>query len=271
MLRKSIKYNWISTYKIILLLNLYVLITTLIGVVTLNMGMWSSNSEGITSLGALLFILYIISITFVSCIATIYIAVRFYRNMYMDEGYLIHTLPISKSTLLLSQTIVATIHMLITSVIMLTCIFGLIYFLFACLDSQTQAALQLTYDPGMWQEIREAFASNKVFKIALIVVYFIASSAHAVLLSFAAISLGQLFTRHKIIGSIVCYIGLYTIIQIITSLITLPFMGLSLFDNISFSQLLNCGILAETVFAIISSVIFYGISYYMESKKLNLD
>ena len=271
MLVKAMKYNWKSTYKIILLLNVYVLISTLIGVITLSAGVWNSSSEGITGLGAILFILYMLSVAFVSSVVIIYLAVRFYRNIYSDEGYLIHTLPISKNELLLSQVIVGTIHTLITTVIMLICIFGLMFFLFACLDSKTQAALSLTYDPNMMNDLESAFAEYFVMKVILIILYFIFSSAHAVLLAFASISLGQLFTKHKILGSVICYIGLYTVIQIATSLIVLPFMGLSLFGNVSLTQLLNCGILVEAIFAIVCCAVFYFLCYYLLSKKLNLD
>jgi len=271
MLGKSMKYNWKSTYRVILLLNIYILISTLIGVITLKAGVWNSGSEGITGLGAMLFILYMLSVVFVSSVVVIYLAVRFYRNMYSDEGYLIHTLPVSKQDLLMSHVIVGTIHTLITTIIMLVCIFGLMFFLFTCLDSRTQAALSLTYDPQMMTELEEAFAVNPVIKIIMLVLYLIFGSAHGVLMAFASISLGQLFTKHKIIGSIICYIGLYTIIQIASSLIVLPFMGLSLFGNVTMTQLLDCGILVETIFAVVCCGIFYFLCYYLLNKKLNLD
>ncbi|MDD2971812.1 MAG: hypothetical protein PHE02_06745 [Lachnospiraceae bacterium] len=271
MLIRSMKYYWQSTYKIILLMNLYLLLTTGIGVATLAAGVWNTHSEGITTLGAILFILYVISIVFVSNLVVIYIAVHFYRNMYSDEAYLTHTLPVSKHHLLLSQTIIGTIHCFLTSVIMLACIFGLIYFLFTCLNSQAKEALQLTYDPGMAADLYTAFANGAFFKGLLIVFYFLLSSAHSILLAFAAVAMGQLFTRHRIIGSIICYIGLYTIIQIATSLVVIPFMGLSLFGNVSMVQLINCGLLVETLFALACCVIFYLITYYLLSRKLNLD
>ena len=63
MLKKLLKYEWKGSYKVVLLLNLYVIVTTLIGIASLAMGVWDFNSEGISSLGALLFILYIVSIS----------------------------------------------------------------------------------------------------------------------------------------------------------------------------------------------------------------
>lgn len=265
------KYNWKSSYKIILLLNIYLLITTLIGIITLYTGIWNSDSKGVTGLGAVLFSIYFISIAFVSSVAILYIAIRFYRNMYSDESYLIHTLPLSKHQLLLSHGIVGAMEIFVTMVIMLLCIFGLMYFLFTCLAPQTQAILHLTYDPQMMVDLQTAFAEHTVFKIIIIVLYFILSSAHSVFLAFASVCMGQLFSHHKIMGSVICYIGLYTLTQIAASLIVLPFMGLTLLGNVSMVQLLNCGILVETIFALISSAIFYFICHYLLSRKLNLD
>lgn len=271
MLAKTIKYNFKSTYKIILLLNLYMVITTFVGISSLRAGVWNTNSSGMTGLGAVLFIVYMLSVAFITYVVNIYIAVRFYRNMYSDEAYLIHTLPVSKKDLLVSQTIVGAFHTLITSLIMLVCIFGLMFFLFTCLNPQTQAALSLTYDPEMMTEIKEVFSVNPVMKIITIILCLIFSSVYGILLAFAAVSMGQLFTRHKIAAAIACYIGLYTIMSIASSIVLIPFMGLSLLGQVTMTQLLNCGILVETIFSLVCCAVFHLLCYYLLSKKLNLD
>lgn len=271
MLKKLLKYEWKGSYKVVLLLNLYVIVTTLIGIASLAMGVWDFNSEGISSLGALLFILYIVSISFVSTIVCIYIAVRYYRRMYMDEGYLMHTLPVNKHHLLMSQTIVGTIHSVFTSIVLLVCIFGLMYFLYMFLDAHTRELLQINMDDTFFQEAAQAFAHNRIFKIVLIAVYLILSNICSILMSFSAASLGQLFRKHKVMASIVCYIGLYMVLQTVCSFGTLPFTGLTLFSNITLTQILGVFLFIETVIVIVLGIAFYLINYYLLNKKLNLD
>ncbi len=271
MLTKLLKYEWKASYKIVMLMNLYIIITTAIGIMTLIAQIWNTESESISSLGALLFIFYFLSIALVSAIATIYIAVRFYRSMYTDEGYLIHTLPVTKNQLLISKTIIATIHIALTSVVVLLSMVLLFYFLATKLDPAAKAAIAFEVNAGDLSELTAAFVANKVLKISLIVIYFLMSSIDAVLLCFTGISLGQLFTKHKIIGSIICYIGLYSILQILSSFAILPFTGLTLMSKISLSTILDIGIMVETVFVIICNILFYFISYYLLNKKLNLD
>lgn len=271
MLTKLLKYEWKASYKIVLLMNLYIIITTFIGILTLIAQIWNTDSESISSIGALLFIFYFLSIALVSAIATIYIAVRFYRSMYMDEGYLIHTLPVTKNQLLLSKTIIGTIHMVLTSVVVLLSIFLLCYFLATQLSPAAKAAIAFEVNTSDLSELTTAFAANRTLKIILIIIYLISSSINAVLLCFSGISLGQLFTKHKVIGSIICYIGLYTIIQILSSFVILPFTGLTLMSDISLSTLVDVVVIVELIFVAVCTFLFYCICYYILNKKLNLD
>lgn len=269
MLTKLLKYEWKSSYKIVLLMNLFIVITTLIGILTLIAQIWNTASESISSIGVLLFAFYFLSIVLITVVVSIYIAVRFYRSVYTDEGYLMHTLPVTKNQLLLSKTIIGTIHIVLTTIVVLVSIFLLCYFLSTQLSPDAKAAIQ--FDVNDLAELADAFATNKILKIILIVIYFIASSFNGVLLCFSGISLGQLFTKHKVIGSIICYIGLYTVLQMLSSFITLPFTGLTLLSDISLSTLLNVGLTIELIFTIICNIAFYCLSYYILNKKLNLD
>lgn len=271
MLIKLLKYEWKSSYKIILLMNIFIIITTLVGILTLIAQIWNTASESISSLGALLFVFYFLSIALISVVASIYIAVRFYRSMYTDEGYLVHTLPVTKNQLLLSKTIIGTIHIVLTTIVVLASIFVLFYFLSTQLSPTAKAAMQFELSTSDLAELTDAFTTNTILKIILIVIYFIASSFHGVLLCFSGISLGQLFTKHKVISSIICYIGLYTILQMLSSFITLPFTGLTLLSDISLSTLLDVGLTIEFIFTIFCNIAFYGLSYYILNKKLNLD
>ena len=89
---------------------------------------------------------------------------------------------------------------------------------------------------------------------------------------FAAISLGQLFNSHKLLGSIVSYIAIQFIIQIISTMF-LIFSSFT-FDAFLYGDVfsvLHLYFLFSIVLDIIFICIFYFITHYMFSKKLNLD
>lgn len=97
MLGKVMKYEWISTGRILVLLHLVLAVFTVIGNLELRI-MNGSDSvipentraliEGITMTVYVL----IVFTAFVG--TTVYLIVRFYKSMYTDEGYLTHTLPV---------------------------------------------------------------------------------------------------------------------------------------------------------------------------------
>ncbi len=271
MLTKLLKYEWKASYKIVTLMNLFIIVSTAIGILTLITQVWNTESKSISSMGALLFVFYFLSIALVSVTATIYVAVRFYRGMYTDEGYLMHTLPVTKNQLLLSRTIIGTVHIAVTSIVISFSMLLLFYFLATRLDPAARSAIAFELNTGDLSELISIFATNKVMKISLIIFYFVMCAIDSVLLCFASISLGQLFTKHKIISSIICYIGFYTILQIASSFVILPFTGLTLMNKIPLSTILDIGLIVETALIIICNVIFYFISYYILNKKLNLD
>lgn len=271
MLSKLIRHEWKSTWKMIAVMNLFIAIITLLGVVTVVSKIWNSESEHVVTFAVLSAVFYYISIIVVSIAACIYIAVKYYRNLYTDEGYLMHTLPVSKHELLLSKTIVGSIQYLIVSlVIILSFTFiGLSFFYNMTPTDQNEILTALFVD--LWPELEKFMGDTIGFNLFLFVVYCLISCISSVLMSFCAISVGQLFTKHKVMGSIFCYIGLYILIQVVASFITVPFTGISILEN-SFAPAMITAMLAIEILATSAlTIVFYYVSHYVMSKKLNLD
>lgn len=112
-----------------------------------------------------------------------------------------------------------------------------------------------------------------------IILTLILSSFSVILMIFASLSIGQLFSQHRILGSAGAFVVLYMIQQIagiialcILSIQTAAFDPETQIESTAFLSKLYHGMftsaLIELIFFI---VVFYGTCYYLTKKKLNLE
>ena len=63
-------------------------------------------------------------------------AIRFYKNLFTDEGYLTFTLPAKRSSVLLSKTLTAVIYMTLHSLIVTVGIIFMVIFAFPTMENE---------------------------------------------------------------------------------------------------------------------------------------
>ena len=105
MLGKLLKHEWRAVWKVPVLLYGVLLLTGLIAGLTFSMPIWGSDWVGLPMSGVMLILMFYFALIGVSVGITIYFAVRYYKSMFTDEGYLTHTLPVSARELLLNKVI----------------------------------------------------------------------------------------------------------------------------------------------------------------------
>lgn len=273
MLGKLIKNELKASSKIVLLLNIFIATITIIGVLLFMFAFIDVTSTWSILLAVLYVILYILSISSVFIGLTIYIAVCFYKNIYSNEGYLMHTLPVSPRELLLSKFIVGGLYTFLTG---LTFTISLcILCLSACFSAaETIQDLQLFYiETGiemayLAEQINFSFLEGIIFIIAFLFV----SAFSTCSLSFVSISLGQLFTKQKVLGAVISYFGLSTFIQTISSFTFFPLnmsitLNMTSYNFTSLKWLMWAVILICMAYTIVS----YFVTEHLMGKKLNLD
>ena len=158
-------------------------------------------------------ILFVLTVIFfgIGVVATAVMAVvimvsRFYRNLLKDEGYLMFTLPVSVHELVWSKLLVSLVWFLAT---------GLLIFLVMSLTAlnlaNTNLEMIIEQFPS-WAEIRrfldEAGIRGQVltliFQIGLAILL---TSIVGCLHFYAAMALGHMFTKNKILLSVVFFVG----------------------------------------------------------------
>ena len=162
----------------------------------------------------------ILSIMFIVCIVSIIITCimriwsRFIKNVYKDESYLTHTLPITKNQIFNSKIIAAILSLLLSIIVIVIC-FSIVYFNNLTIENLKAMYQSLvdTYNSGF----AIAFIIGLILIVLLEIFYFMMTGIFAIVLGYRS-------NNNKTIKSIIIGIISYGILSII-SLIILGIMS----------------------------------------------
>ena len=124
--------------------------------------------------------------------------VRFVTNIYKDESYLTHTLPVSKSELYLSKVLTAVITLITSFVVIISCI------AISSLNENTWNFLKDTLEQSA------VFCNTSVFSIVIVIIITVLFEAMSILMSgIMGIIIGHKSNNLKIIKSIIVGFVIY--------------------------------------------------------------
>lgn len=269
MLGKLIKYDLKATSRFLIVIHAFLLLIAvflrIIFIERLANSSYDGSELGIT----LVFTVFFVGFIGASFGTYLIIATRFYKNLFSDEGYLTHTLPVKRGTHLLTKTISGTIWGMIDVVLL----YLSIYILISC-----RPLMEVFSTHGA--EIAETFGFASVADAKMLLIYFVVfsllSTISSVVMIYASVVFGQLFGGHQVLGAVVAYFVLQTVIGLLST----AFMGvqgmiysyntaadeLSTFADWMWS-ILNMSLAMEAVV----TIILYVASYLLMKKKLNLN
>lgn len=271
MLKKLLKHEWAASWKIPTILLGALLVISVFAGFTFVAPVWESEMSGLSFLLVMVWMLYYFAIIGVSIGVVLYLAIRFYKNMYTDEGYLTHTLPVTSHQLLWSKMIpiaawnvIATVGILIS-----VCIFGCMAVLFLQPDGM---GLFETISFVIEEMVAELGIENIGAFVLSMIITGIAGICSGTMLLVGSITIGQMVGKHKVLGSIGAYFAINTVMQFVASACMIPYMFNAAFeetDNVFAISTPTYFMMA--VVYIVMSVALYFISEFIIRKKLNLD
>lgn len=277
MLGKLLKYEWKGLKKPLIIFSIIIVVTTILFAFTILM--IDSNRNVNSNFGPILATIlsgfsYYLSILACTLGIPLVLAIRFYKTCYTDQGYLTHTLPVSTLELLSSKVLAGFLSTLWISLL----ISGSIYAVIVIGGLHLSSALDFNFFNTMsslYSEVYTAYAEETGKSLtALIVVsiiYYILALIGGCCTFFGCVSLGQLYTKHRVLGAILAYL--------VVMFITRNIITITTFGN-TFKNVMNnsdgMGFLFSTYRLTFISMIILGIgmffvSYYMMNKKLNLE
>lgn len=261
MLRKLLKYELQATARMFLPLYALLVVFSLINHFFLKVNISYLNIPQGISLA--LYFAIMIGVFVITFIVTI---TRFYKNLLKDEGYLMFTLPVTVPQLINAKLIVAFLWNISSMIVAMLSVLLLI------VDPQIFGSIgELFQDLGETLQTIGAPAYAIMIEVILLALL---SSIDGILEIYFCLSVGQLFTRHRVIGAILAYLGLGVINQIIVS-VGFVICYLDPIRN-AFAALpelaqIQVVLLLCILYVIIELSVYYLVSYQMLKKKLNLE
>ncbi len=208
MLGKLMKHEFRATGRVALPLCGVMLALSLIAGMTMRFWDGRENSAWWEHVGALIILLYSISLFAVGIGIFILLMQHFKRNLLGDEGYLMRTLPVSVHELLLSTLFVALLWYIAAGVLIM-----LSFFFLGLLSGQ----VPLDELDGLWDAVRRALASTDAgFWIGTALELFGALMLFT-LLFYADFALSQAFSKHRVLYHIMAVVIFIALLRLLFS------------------------------------------------------
>lgn len=280
MLKKLLKYDWKSVSGLLLILHGILLAYTLIWRIGIAFGLskygdtlTGSVTEAYGIVSGIYILIYVFFILAITVVTGVYLAARFHKNLFSDEGYLTHTLPVSPAKIMWSKILVSWAWIVIDAVFVVASIMMLVLF-------------KQTFEPFK-NVVCEFFSilagvygmQNQVLMILLILTVLAQFFGCYTMLLLFSMCLGSLFKTHKILGAVVSFFGINIILSIVSTIIMFAVPGWSSTGSVSVTAAANGGFIGGEnsiflftfVWNLALAVVFFLGSRYILSRKLNLE
>ena len=268
MLGKLMKYEWKATWKLLLPMNAFIVLMSILVYITVQMSFFDSDNHLVEMTGTAIVFTYILSMFVIYIGTIIYLIYRFYTSVYGDEGYLLHTLPMDKHHIIIAKTLTSTAWVIINSIVITVSV------LFVFSSTQTEFMELMAGVFEFYIDILNDYGTITGFSILMTVIASLISAFARILKIFACASLGQLASNHKLLASFGFYYGIY-IVQQLFEMIFLAILGLVYksvdYDVFTLFGMVGTGWEYTLISGLIYCALFYFLTWYMMDKKLNLD
>lgn len=150
--------------------------------------------------------IFFLSLSLCNTVTMIISMIRYYKNMLSDEGYLTHTLPVKRNSILLSKLLSTVIAEIISILVMVISVFIFSPKIFILLLDEVLIAIQM---------LLANYNGTVIYIIFLVVLEIIIYSVCKVTQVAMCLSLGASHNKNKLVMAFVYYIGINFVLQIV--------------------------------------------------------
>ncbi len=183
---------------------------------------------------------------------------RFVRNIYKDESYLTHTLPVSKNTVYSSKVLSALICVFTTTAVIAGCLFVCYY------SEENMQVLKSSLELAA-----SAYDTTVLGLLLLILFVLFLEIMFVVLVGYAGIILGHKSNKNKMLKTIITGIALYLITQAVTLCLVYVFglFNSDVMNLINTTGAVDISTIKSVMYAGIGIYVIYIIFYYLLGRK----
>ena len=263
MLSKLIGYEFRATRRIFFPAYLALLALSVLNAVSFAL---TSSLDDLSLPSGLLMMVYVVAIMAVAFLSLAYMIVRFYQNLLGDEGYIMFTLPASVHQQIWSKLIVSAVWFIATGLAVVA------------------AGFILVAQQGFWLEIRRGFAeifrhltayyafNGTAFLFELLALIFVGCCVLC-LEFYAAMAIGHSFANHKVLYSVLSFLGLQFVMQLLSGgilvgtnydilVVALPSDGVLAMHSVMLTMIVSTAVFGA---------VYYVITTMFLKKRLNLE
>ena len=258
MLGKLLIYDFKWIYKLVAIFYVLEFIFSVIGRALSTI----ENSIVFSILSKTAFVIAIIMMvgSLINCLIRLF--ERFIKNVYKDESYLTHTLPVEKKTIFVSKVIVGLISIFTTTIVTIVC-------LFICFYSKQNIQELKT----MLEFVATTFDTTVLKMLLLISVVIFLELIYVLLTGYVGIIIGHKTNKNKMSKSIVLVLVFYFVLHQLLTLGLIGILGLlnpDIMNLINTKDTVNINTIKQVMYAIIcmyiAEIIFF---YILGQKQLN--
>ena len=184
--------------------------------------------------------------------------VRFHRNLYKDEAYLTHTLPVKKQEIFASKVITGIVSIFTSMVVIIICLFICYY------SEANMEALK-----GLLEIAASTYNTTVLNLLLLISIVIFLEIVYALLIGYVGIILGHKSNKNRMARSIIIGFVLYLVFQTLT-LGLIAVYGLfnpDVMNLINTTEMINIEAIKSVMYAGIGIYVVYIIILYFFGKK----
>lgn len=269
MLDKLLKYEFKATARLFGPLYLTILAFAMINRFLFPLYSVNENASALYKVAMSISMVVYVTLMIGLVVMTLFVMIqRFYKNLLSDEGYLMFTLPVQTWKHIFSKLTVSTLWTIISGIV---AIFSVVI-----ISSRTIPTKELFKDMLMAFAQTKQYFGTATYWVGLEgIVLFLLSIASTILTIYAAIALGHLFNKHKLLASFGMYIVLKTVSQIIMSISAVVFFSMPIFkpgtEFIPSVLLVNNMLLVSILYVGLFTAGYFFLTNYILKKKLNLE
>ena len=206
MLKQLLKYEFKATKRLYFGLYLALALLSVVLGVTFRQEHALAHSTSFQNLEVILMIVYVSVILAIAVLCFVNTIQRFYQNLLGREGYLMHTLPVTETQLILSKLLTSMVWVLCSGLVGIVCITGMVSI--GVLDAEVLG----TVDWDSWKQLWGMLYGELGAKFWLVMFWTIlinlARLASLILCVYAACMIAHQFKKQTMVAGILAFIGL---------------------------------------------------------------
>ena len=206
MLKQLLKYEFKATKRLYFGLYLALALLSVVLGVTFRQEHALAHSTSFQNLEVILMIVYVSVILAIAVLCFVNTIQRFYQNLLGREGYLMHTLPVTETQLILSKLLTSMVWVLCSGLVGIVCITGMVSI--GVLDAEVLGTVNWDSWKQLWGMLYGELGTKFWLVTFWTILINLARLADLILCVYAACMIAHPFRKYGMVSGILAFIGL---------------------------------------------------------------